>query len=461
MKRIVYFLLSAIVLIACSSQPTLLNKKGVFYLSTEETPYTGEWSDYSDNGNLKSSVSYEKGKQEGKYTFWYDNGQKHYEGYKKNGKEDSLWTEWHDTGELKEQGTFNDGIKYHSWKKWDMDGNITYDVVYRDYTRYHDWNGVLHVENHDCFYEADNNSLMVYTQDRTYKNFYVIFDYKNGISERIKEIWHSYDQVYIIKKFKNELETDLWIWFDKDGAEIESVKYIEGIMFKPNEEKPYTGEFTFPEEPNTIYNYLDGIKHGEMIKKNDVGEIISTGQYLNNKKDGVWKSENYVCHYKNGEQLGMDTTFYDNGKVKRISGGNWPLPNDISYFENGIVSGETSEITKQGDFTTTIWNKVGDKLYEINYRRKALHGPQIDYYIDGQKKLETNYNYDVIHGDYIEYFSNDQIEVEGKWENGERDGKWSQWDNSGSLIKEGTYKDGTLISGVEIRPEFKPWMKVQ
>ena len=64
--------------------------------------------EYYDNEEIKSSIEWEKGKENGKYTFWHPNGQKFKEGTYKDGEYDGKWTEWDNSGQKVWEGNLKE-----------------------------------------------------------------------------------------------------------------------------------------------------------------------------------------------------------------------------------------------------------------------------------------------------------------------------------------------------------------
>ena len=83
----------------------------------------GVITEYYENGQKRSEVTYKDGKEDGKWTRWHENGQKSSEGTYKDGKQDGKWTGWYENGEKRYEGIYKDGKKIEEiW--WDRDGNV-------------------------------------------------------------------------------------------------------------------------------------------------------------------------------------------------------------------------------------------------------------------------------------------------------------------------------------------------
>ena len=81
---------------------------GIRYEVNSETPYTGKYVGYYENGQKNEETNYKDGKIEGLLISWYRNGQKEYEGNFIDGKEEGLWTWWDKEGNVTKTETYKD-----------------------------------------------------------------------------------------------------------------------------------------------------------------------------------------------------------------------------------------------------------------------------------------------------------------------------------------------------------------
>ena len=88
-------------------------------------------------GKKEFEGSYKEGKKDGLWTNWYENGQKSSEITYKNGKQyiirtykdgkrEGFWTWWYANGQKFYEDVYKDGELIES-KKWDRDGNLIED----------------------------------------------------------------------------------------------------------------------------------------------------------------------------------------------------------------------------------------------------------------------------------------------------------------------------------------------
>ena len=99
----------------------LEDREGVFYLKSSNSPYTGKFFDFHDNGQKKGEANLKDGKPHGDATGWHENGQKESEANLKDGKQHGLSVLWHKNGQKKAEGNFKDGTPI-SEKFWNSKG---------------------------------------------------------------------------------------------------------------------------------------------------------------------------------------------------------------------------------------------------------------------------------------------------------------------------------------------------
>lgn len=136
------------------------------------------------------------------------------------------------------------------------------------------------------------------------------------------------------------------------------------------------------------------------------GDTLAKGHYLNQKKEGVWKSygENSVLVreglYINEKRNGKWTTYYANGKVSE----------------------------------------------EIHYKDDIENGSLKTYFSNGQINMDAFYLDGVLHGQVTFYNEEGKKEQEGDYKEGLRDGKWLVYDKNELVIKLFEYDNGKLLN---------------
>ncbi len=159
---------------------------------------------------------------------------------------------------------------------------------------------------------------------------------------------------------------------------------------------------------NDTINKIDesSLKQGYWIKYfNDSTTVKEEGKYLDNKKEGIWKS------------------YHDNGKIKSTITYNGNKPNGYAKFF--YVNGNPSE---EGLWKGTKWigaykffHKNGKPAYEWSYNDK------------GKRTGVQKY-----------YHKNGQLMIEGEWDNGKEKGVITEYYADGSLKSQKAFNDGVM-----------------
>lgn len=158
-------------------------------------------------------------------------------------------------------------------------------------------------------------------------------------------------------------------------------------------------------EGDTV-NVIDAnnFKQGYWVEhKQYSGEKIKEGNYLDGKKEGLWKT-----YYSKGN-LKSEITYQHGEKHGKAK----------IYFENGNIAEEG------------VW--LADKW--VN-KYKA-------YYQNGKLSYVWNYNeYGTRSGYQKYYYENGKIKIEGKWEDGKETGLIREYYSDGSLQSEKIFNEG-------------------
>ncbi len=97
----------------------------------------GAWTEFYENGNIKSEVHYENGNQYGRCKYWFQNGNLHkIVNLKKDPHlTECEFTEWHKGGfQKKEQGTFLNDKKVGIWTTWYPNGIKSTETNHSNYS---------------------------------------------------------------------------------------------------------------------------------------------------------------------------------------------------------------------------------------------------------------------------------------------------------------------------------------
>jgi len=137
MKRLLFLLLSTLILVSCNNQTV---KKELFEDGSVKTEKTFEKVDgeeklvkevvYHSNGKKYIEGNYKNDLREGYWASWFDNGNLWSEGEFKEGESHGKRTVYHSTGKLYYEGNFNMGKRVGIWTFYDEAGNKKNEIDY-------------------------------------------------------------------------------------------------------------------------------------------------------------------------------------------------------------------------------------------------------------------------------------------------------------------------------------------
>ena len=100
----------------------LLERDGLYYEKFSDTPFTGKFIEYHEDGYLWMTSSFKNGLQEGESVLYHPNGQVQSKGIYKNGEREGEWIFYHSNGQLVFKGSYKDGKKEGEWFRYNSDG---------------------------------------------------------------------------------------------------------------------------------------------------------------------------------------------------------------------------------------------------------------------------------------------------------------------------------------------------
>jgi len=404
----------------------------------------GSLKTFYKSGVTKSSKFYLKGKLEGTaYEFSQDSlitAISTYKGgilqsYEKinqrdaESKKQGIWKEFYDNLELKKEQKFNDDSLDGYVKEFDMKGNLLntkkfnngkrilnapeianveiYREVYDDNTLKYE--GVYsesvaigthykYVQKMRCdsslFLKEDSTSLInTYISKLVCRNVPIpdsAIEYFDGIvvargavdsvRNRIR-IWSEFHNTGEFKGkgvYKEGFRTGDWEFFYASGKIEQKGKY--------DKKGKMQGSWKWYYEKGTLWReeiYVNGKREGQLTDYTEDGKIILQGNFVDNKKDGLWNYESpdykEVGSYNNDEPDSLWKSYYMPGKIKRFEG----------RFQSGDPTG-----------LHTIYHPTGEKMSS-------------GVYTSGMKEGDWKY-YDEMGFNYLTITFKNDIEI--KWQ---------------------------------------------
>jgi antitoxin component YwqK of YwqJK toxin-antitoxin module len=174
------------------------------------------------------------------------------------------------------------------------------------------------------------------------------------------------------------------------------------------DDKP-TGTFTYYDSTakvKAINEFSGNGTKAHTITFNRFGKKSSEGNYLNEKREGLWQ-------FYNDDEILIAEEFYENG----IAAGTWK-----NYYMNGAL------------------------LEEINYKNGKKEGPWKQYFDDGPVKLSATYENGKLQGLATFFHPSGRVKISGPYKNNFKDGVWMFLNDKGVADKKEIWADGILVA---------------
>lgn len=196
------------------------------------------------------------------------------------------------------------------------------------------------------------------------------------------------------------------------------VVFILGVQFS------YAQKYEMYKGDTINYEDASGLKRGYWMVTNkikklpDYGEdqLVEEGNYINNRKEGIWKS-----YYPNGKKKNEIT--YVNGRANGLS---------KFYYKSGLLS-------EEGNWVNGKW----DGSYKF-------------YYENGQMSYDWKYNNGKREGEQKYFHDNGNKMYEGNWKDGQENGELKEYNKDGQLVAVKVFKAGGKIDTVASKVFDKP-----
>ncbi len=128
-------ILCLLILVSCSNEvplDQLVERNGITYEINSQTPFTGSFVNYHENGQLKVRRNFKDGKRDGLSEDFYENGQLNSKENYKEGELNGLREYYNEKGQLKFIQNWKDGKPDSLWEYFDEEGNLTETEEYKN-----------------------------------------------------------------------------------------------------------------------------------------------------------------------------------------------------------------------------------------------------------------------------------------------------------------------------------------
>jgi antitoxin component YwqK of YwqJK toxin-antitoxin module len=340
--------------------------------------------------------------------YYYENGQVSSEGFMQNGRPNGYWKTYFPNGELQSEGNRVDFELDSTWVFYGDEGMKNSEIDYKNGVK----EGVV----------------------KTYKNGVLqqVGQYCAGSKCGISTYYYPTGEVSKVVPYENGKEHGEGFEYDVDGRVITLLKYQEGFLRRADK-----------------INRLDdrGNKRGPWISYHPNGKVAEEGFYMNDKKNGIFKTFNKqgdlltLEKYRDGELvvdseesviLDLRNTYYPDGKVKSSGGyveGKKEGTHRVYASTGEVISGE---LYSKGE-------KIGEGIVDQN---GGFQGDWKLYYDSGELKAEGKYEDSERTGEWIFYHPNGTVEHKGKYVKGLPQGAWKWYYDNGKLRRDEFYRRG-------------------
>lgn len=235
-----------------------------------------------------------------------------------------------------------------------------------------------------------------------------------------------------------------------DGSKKQTLWiYSDGTVKKKNEW--YGNGIKKSEVP-----YKNNVPHGKYTEWTSLGDVITIGNYVNGKRDGIWKeqykdkSTRTVFQYKDGTRIGDWLGYYQDGS--NMSEQHYGEQGDSigiwkKWHKNGNLAEEQNCFQSVENGFIKKYRIDGTLEFSGTCKHGALAGKQLYYFSDGKKVQHEEFTSkgqaDSIYldGPRTFFYGNGTIQKKEFWKKGQRINTWSWYDQNQNLLKE------TLIDG--------------
>lgn len=194
----------------------------------------GIWTEYYENGNIRSRGNYIDGKKEGLWEYFYLDGSLEQRGVYKNDLPHDLWTTYCANGNIRKQGTYINGREDGVFTEYTCDGELIKRINFID--------GFKNGEFYLCIQSFIEQGL--YIDDMKSGKWQTFYDkntirsithYENDLENGKFIKYYPNGKVMISGNYFNGKREGLWSFYDDKGNRYLTIEY------KANDEIKYNG----------------------------------------------------------------------------------------------------------------------------------------------------------------------------------------------------------------------------
>ena len=301
----------------------------------------GYWKAFYDDFSLKSEQYYRHGLREGFFKEYDEKG--NLKSIRKfvndveqvmdsQTKPLQMQHEYYPNGRIKREVSFRDGRREGTWREFDEDGNVLSSQIYRNgrlvQSGVMDTDGTRRGEWVELYPDSTLRAKGLYINGKRSGEWR--FYYPNEVLEQVGN-------------YREGLLDGTWTW------------YFENGKIQKQED------------------FLENQPEGKYVEYDDTGAVLVTGTYFEGLKTGRWKEQSGEVvsegEYRNDKQVGEWISYYANGKMafKGSFKGGYPDGEHLYYYPNGRLR-ERQQYS--GGIRHGVWKKyldTGELFLEETY----------------------------------------------------------------------------------------------
>jgi len=389
-------------------------------LNDAQTAYVGYAELYHNNGKLKA-----------------------YGKYNSDGKKDGEWIWYYENGNIKSTETYNNGeLTNTDW--YSFLGIIETHIPYQ--------NGKLNGEAIAYTGEGAKSKFITFKDEEREGNYEEYYSNgqvslkginKKGIYEGAVKTYYDSGELKGDLNYEEGKKNALETYYYRNGKIMQKESFVKGKL---------QGEFISYFENGKIQDslrYFNDNPVGKSIEYHKNGVISELSVFdENGKLNGVRKQYDsdgkMYCEldYKKGEIIGYK---YFNKKGDIIKqdlkkSGNFDFE---GYYYNGIIQskGKYDKENKQGNWT--FYDENGNISSTSNYVDGKTQGEDKVFFPNGNVKKTTQYKDDKAEGYYIENYKNGTIYMQGNYKDDNLEGDWITYNPDKSLSAKKYFIEGS------------------
>lgn len=278
---------------------------------------------------------------------------------------------------------------------------------------------MIYLSSSDIVYKKGSNvpvSGVIYKLNQEKNKLEFTVEYMNGKK-------HGALKQYSSLGFMDEIENYSFGKKEWAGARYSKTGMAKYLATNPDSNGFHFVAEYFPESKveSSLYNYLNGKKHGRCVERYTPNQMKFEGEY------------------DDGKRIGVHKYWYSNGKKEMVINYAQDKYHGLVsfYFENGQIKSEGKFINGKKDGTHLEFFENGQLKYKQNYKNEKKNGLFEYYYKNGQLQFQGNYLNGLetgLHKRWYEY--NGQLREVTNYVNGKIQGKSTSYYENGNKSAE-------------------------